>query len=65
MDSTLTQTMFMRGEVQPDAVNVSVFVNSISIPVLRGEVQLLSLPTTTEGILFQFPYCVGKFNEYR
>ena len=65
MDSTLTQTMFMRGEVQlgtdksqrthrfqfPYCVgkfnmktkDVSVFEYIISIPVLRGEVQLLRM----------------------
>ncbi len=39
MDSTLTQTMFMRGEVQHLVINKGKDREPISIPVLRGEVQ--------------------------
>lgn len=39
MDSTLTQTMFMRGEVQLGKGLQLLRRKVISIPVLRGEVQ--------------------------
>ena len=85
MDSTLTQTMFMRGEVQLGKGLQLLRRKVISIPVLRGEVQLertkngypalwISIPVLRGEVqpiealpqeneqLFQFPYCVGKFN---
>ena len=34
----------------------------ISIPVLRGEVQLIKKDVVDVVGKFQFPYCVGKFN---
>ena len=63
MDSTLTQTMFMRGEVQLGKGLQLLRRKVISIPVLRGEVQPDHLiPAVDAAWEFQFPYCVGKFN---
>ena len=50
MDSTLTQTMFMRGEVQLGKGLQLLRRKVISIPVLRGEVQ--------QGHTFKYPYIV-------
>jgi len=52
----------MRGEVQLGKGLQLLRRKVISIPVLRGEVQRLNGGGKPRDIIFQFPYCVGKFN---
>ena len=52
----------VRGGVQ-HCGDCAVYGNAISIPVVRGGVQLDTIQWVACSSIFQFPWCVGEFNE--